>query len=115
MIHLLLQLTAELLIRIRVTSIFSMLKNEVYGVEELGKDMIMHGRCGYGLRTGFKPSELFLALPSDPHLPHRLERLAIAWDCDENQDTDDFWAYKVPDLAELAREVALSPWFLLHA
>ncbi|KAJ7614288.1 hypothetical protein DFH06DRAFT_134417 [Mycena polygramma] len=108
----------ELLIRIRVSSISDMFKRETYNVKKLAKDMVVHGRYGDGLRTGFKPSAFFLTLPNVPFLPPTLERLAIAWECYELLDMEDFCAYKVPDFVKLRDTLrARCPrvkWLYLH-
>ncbi|KAJ7677799.1 hypothetical protein DFH06DRAFT_1421964 [Mycena polygramma] len=108
----------ELILRIRVSSIDDMFKRETYNFKKLGKDVLVHGRFGDSLRTGFNPSTFFIALPSMPALPPKLERLAILWECYALEDVEELCAFKVPDFAMLRDTVrAQCPglkWLYLH-
>ncbi|KAJ6453441.1 hypothetical protein C8R47DRAFT_1168292 [Mycena vitilis] len=68
---------------------------------KFGEDVVVRGRFGNSIRTGFKPSAFFSALPNVAALPHSLEHLAISWDCKSLKDLHHRCAYKVPDFSQL--------------
>ncbi|KAJ6448784.1 hypothetical protein C8R47DRAFT_1330077 [Mycena vitilis] len=88
---------------------------EIYNFKKSGKDVLVHGRFGHALRTGFKPSTFFITLPGMPVLPPKLERLAISWECYALEDVEELCAFKVPMVRDTVR--AQCPgikWLYLH-
>ncbi|KAJ7735725.1 hypothetical protein B0H16DRAFT_1764788 [Mycena metata] len=92
----------ELAIRIVFKSTHSMFSRHIYSEEfELKEDEVVHGKYGDGLLADFKPSTFFLALSSISTLPPSLERLAISWECYEEEFWDERVAYRLPKFEQL--------------
>ncbi|KAJ6529629.1 hypothetical protein B0H19DRAFT_1082744 [Mycena capillaripes] len=94
------QLT-ELLITCGVSNLDSMFTRVVYDPRKIPKDAVVDGRFGDEVRMGFKPSTFFLKLADVPFLPPALERLAISWDCYDQESCLELSAYTVPDFSQM--------------
>ncbi|KAJ7821692.1 hypothetical protein B0H14DRAFT_3146632 [Mycena olivaceomarginata] len=94
------QLT-ELLITCGVSNLDNMFTRVVYDPRKLPKDAVVDGRFGDEVRMGFKPSTFFLKLADVPFLPPALERLAISWDCYDQESCYELSAYMVPDFSQM--------------
>ncbi|KAF8155016.1 hypothetical protein K438DRAFT_2026556 [Mycena galopus ATCC 62051] len=108
----------QLLITTGVSDLDRMFTRMIYDPRKLPNDVVVDGRFGDEVRTGFKPSTFFLKLASVPFLPPALERLAICWDCYDDESCFELSAYKVPDFPQLRDAlVARCPgltWLWLH-
>ncbi|KAF8188469.1 hypothetical protein K438DRAFT_2019268 [Mycena galopus ATCC 62051] len=108
----------QLLITTGVSDLDRMFTRMVYDPRKLPNDVVVDGRFGDEVRTGFKPSTFFVKLASVPFLPPALERLAICWDCYDDESCFELSAYKVPDFPQLRDAlVARCPgltWLWLH-
>ncbi|KAF7360999.1 L-aminoadipate-semialdehyde dehydrogenase [Mycena sanguinolenta] len=116
------QLT-ELLLIISVEDISTLFEHEIYGDGELPGNEVLDGKCGDYVRSGFTVSTFFLELSNVPALPPGLERLAISWEFNEDEFSEQYSSYEIPDFADnLDTLVAKMPrsrmdlaqWHLLH-
>ncbi|KAJ7806558.1 hypothetical protein B0H14DRAFT_3152889 [Mycena olivaceomarginata] len=105
------QLT-ELLITCGVSNLENMFTRVAYDPREVPKDAVVDGRFGDEVRMGFKPSTFFLKLADVPFLPPALERLAISWDCYDQESYLELSAYMMRD-ALVARCPGLN-WLWLN-
>ncbi|KAJ7610542.1 hypothetical protein DFH06DRAFT_1148087 [Mycena polygramma] len=92
----------DIRIHIVVPSRSALFESKTHNLQSIfDKDVVVRGRFGNSIRTGFKPSAFFSALPNVAGLPHSLEHLAISWDCNSLRDVHHRCAYKVPDFSQL--------------
>ncbi|KAJ7793813.1 hypothetical protein B0H14DRAFT_3497689 [Mycena olivaceomarginata] len=107
----------QLLITTGVSNLDGMFTRLIYDAHELPKDVVVDGRFGDEVRTGFKvysslflliqlikfaiAVQIFLKLAGVPFLPPALGCLAICWDCYDDESCLELSAYKVPDFPQL--------------
>ncbi|KAJ7844029.1 hypothetical protein B0H13DRAFT_2364481 [Mycena leptocephala] len=91
----------ELLITSGVSNLDNMFTRVVYDPRKVPKDAVVDGRFGDEVRIGFKLSTFFLKLADVPFLPPALERLAISWDCYDQESCLELSAYTVPDFSQM--------------